>query len=337
MPDRWGRTLLQRRANLLARERGVTPQALYDIDFLLGVQDESRMGALRFKTDPEGLFLDNQHDFPIPPVSSLRELQFAANAIESDAAESSIKKWLSVLLAPGSSLGGARPKANVYDVDRQMWIAKFPSRNDMVDKGAWEYLTYQLAIAAGIQMAPSKLLKISGEHHTFLTQRFDRQLDTRIHFSSAMTMTGKTEEILREEEASYLDLAEFIQFSGARPRQDLAQLWRRIVFNIAVSNTDDHLRNHGFLLSNDGWVLSPAFDLNPSTEKNGLALNIDLHQNDLDFELAFEVGMYFQLDRKEMSTILGEVKNVIKNWEEVAYRMDIPKKEQSLMSSAFRY
>lgn len=338
MPDRWGRMLLERRAIASAKEVGKPKKLLYDIDILLGVQDESRMGALRFKRDPEGPFLANNPLFPIPPTSSLRKLQHAAHMVESEEEDhESVKKWLEILIAPGSSLGGARPKANVYDEKGQLWIAKFPSKNDLIDKGAWEYLVHQLAVQAKISMAESGIQQIGGKHHTFLTKRFDRQQQERIHFASAMTMTGNNEDTLKEESASYLDLAEFIQFSGGKPEEDLQQLWRRIVFSIAVSNTDDHLRNHGFLLTPQGWRLSPAYDLNPSVDKRGLALNINMHENDLDIELAMEVGEYFQLQKKDMGKILQEIASAVGKWKFIAGEIGIPRLEQELMAPAFRH
>lgn len=200
---------------------------------------------------------------PTPPWTKLRELQKAVEMIESDSNSNSIKKCLAILLAPGSSLGGARPKANILDENNNLWIAKFPSKNDTIDKAAWEYLAYKLATKAGIEMAESKIEKISTNFHTFFTKRFDRKQSKRIHFASAITMTGKNEEILKSETASYLDLAEFIHFNGVNIKAELEQLWRRIVFNIYISNTDDHLRNHGFLLSEKGWKLAPAYDLKP--------------------------------------------------------------------------
>ncbi|WP_421794799.1 type II toxin-antitoxin system HipA family toxin [Haliscomenobacter sp.] len=337
MPDRWGRTLMKRRAAQLAKEAGKPTPTLYDIDFLLGVQDESRMGALRFKTDPDGPFLSDAAQYPIPPISSIRELQQAAQIIESDTENKEIKKWLAILVAPGSSLGGARPKANVRDEQGHAWIAKFPSQHDEVDKGAWEFLLYKLALGAGIVMAESRMMKVNGKYHTFLTKRFDRMQGERIHFASAMTMTGNNEETLKTYTPSYLDLAEFIRFSGANITADLHQLWRRIVFHIAVSNADDHLRNHGFLLSSSGWSLSPAYDLNPSTDKDGLALNIDMDNNALDFELAISVGQYFQLTLPEMKVILEQVKSVVSNWRKVATQIGIAKQEQNLMEAAFRW
>ena len=335
MPDRWGRTLLKRRAALLAKENSQSVPKLYDIDFLSGVEDESRMGALRFKLDPNGPFLNDDKTYPIPPMSSIRALQQAANMAESDVENKNIKEWLHILLAPGSSLGGARPKANVYDENGQLWIAKFPSRNDEIDKGAWEFLAYQLAVKAKVSMAGSTVQKVKGPHHTFLTQRFDRVKNERIHFASAMAMTGNDEETLKNSSGNYLELAEFIQFSGAAVKEDLHQLWRRIVFNIAISNTDDHLRNHGFLLQPEGWRLSPAYDLSPSIDKDGLALNIDMENNALNFDLAQEVGSYFQLTNKEMEAIIVEVIAVVKTWRKVAMRMKIPKREQDVMEAAF--
>lgn len=335
MPDRWGRMLMKRRANQLAADIGMPPVQLYDMDFLLGVQDESRMGAIRFKRDPQGSFLDNHPSHPIPPISSLRELQFATKVLESEKNDESVRKWLEILLAPGSSLGGARPKANVYDPDGQLWIAKFPSKSDETDKGAWEYLAYILATKAKVNMSESSIKKGGKAHHIFITKRFDRIRQHRIHFASAMTMTGNSEETIRDKPPSYLDLAEFIQFSSSNIISDLHQLWRRIVFNIAISNTDDHLRNHGFLLSDNGWVLSPAYDLNPSPEKAGLSLNIDMDRNDLDFDLAFGVGEYFQLSRSQMDKILKEVTEAVSIWPEVAKGLGIPRSEQLLMASAF--
>ncbi|MPS65496.1 type II toxin-antitoxin system HipA family toxin [Chryseobacterium sp.] len=337
MPDTWGRTLMKRREIQLAKSKGENPKTLYDIDYLLGVFDETRMGAFRFKLDPNGDFLDNDSEKSTPPWSTVRELQQAVVHYENDTDNEAINKWLKVLIAPGSSLGGARPKANVLDEKNQLWIAKFPSKNDTIDKAAWEYLTYQLAIKAGIEMAECKIEKVSGTYHTFFTKRFDRMGQERIHFSSAMTMTGNNEDTIKNQPASYLDIVEFIQNYGCKVNENLHQLWRRIVFNIAVSNTDDHLRNHGFILNDEGWVLSPAYDLNPSLDKDGLALNIDMDNNSLDFELAKSVGDFFRLNHSEMDNILNEVFNSVKQWKEIAHKIGIPRSEQELMQAAFRF
>ena len=291
---------------------------------------------MRFKTDLDGPFLDNDENSPTPPWSSLGELQEAVNQLENDEQSDAIRKWIAVLIAPGSSLGGARPKANILDTQRNLWIAKFPSKTDVVDKAAWEFLAYKLAIAAGIEMVESKIEKISGQYHTFLTKRFDRDNGKRIHFASAMTMTGNTENSIKESAPSYLEIVEFIENYGADVEANLHQLWRRIVFNIAISNTDDHLRNHGFILTDKGWVLSPAYDLNPSIEKDGLSLNIDMDDNGLSFDLAKSVGIYFRLSEKEMETILSEVLDVVKNWESEAKKTGIKRSEIELMRGAFR-
>tara|TARA_R110000868_G_scaffold406978_1_gene687831 strand:- start:3901 stop:5154 length:1254 start_codon:yes stop_codon:yes gene_type:complete len=335
MPDTWGRTLMKRRAAQIAKENNEKTPTLYDIDFLLGVYDESRMGALRFKTNPEGDFLDNNTTAPTPPWSSIRELQNAANSLENDENSDEAKKWLSILMAPGSSLGGARPKANVLDEKKELWITKFPSKTDTTDKAAWEFLAYQLAISAGISMPPCRIEKVAGNYNTFFTKRFDRENGERIHFASAMTMTGNNEDTIRDNPASYLDIADFIQNYGTNIEQNLHQLWRRIIFNIAISNTDDHLRNHGFILTKQGWILSPAYDLNPSIDKDGLALNIDMDNNNLDFELAKSVGEYFRLNNKQMETIILEVSEAVSHWKAIASKIGITRAEQELMTKAF--
>jgi serine/threonine-protein kinase HipA len=267
----------------------------------------------------------------------LGELQEAVKNIESDDSDDKVRDWILMLFAPGSSLGGARPKANFLDKTNNLWIAKFPSRTDTIDKAAWELLAYRLALKAGINMSESMLSKISGNYNTFLTKRFDRIKKQRIHFASAMTMTGYSEEALRDKKANYLEIAEFIKFSGADNIEDLHQLWRRIVFNISVSNTDDHLRNHGFLLTNKGWRLSPAYDINPSIDKHGLALNIDMDNNSLDFDLAKSVGDYFMLNTSKMERILTQVKSVVKDWRIYAKAIGIPKHEQDRMQTAFQF
>ncbi len=333
MPDTWGRTLMRRRAALKSTER---LPVLRDIDYLLGVFDEARMGALRFKLTENGNFLDDSAEFTIPQWASVRELQFSAKMIETETDKIKLNKWLTILMAPGSSLGGARPKANVLDENGHPWIAKFPSKNDVIDKGLWEYLAYRLAVDAGIEMSESKVEKVAGNHHTFFTKRFDRKNGERIHFASAMTMTGNNEDTVRDTPASYLDIAEFIQYHCASNENDLHQLWRRIVFNIAISNTDDHLRNHGFVLTPKGWRLSPAYDINPSIDKNGLALNVDTNGNALDFELAKSTGEFFMLNDHQMSLIIEEVIHVVSRWEKTAKMIGVPRNEVQMMKAAFR-
>lgn len=337
MPDTWGRTLMKRRVALDAEEKKEPVPKLFDVDCLLGIHDNSRMGGLRFKLEVDGAFLNDNKEFSTPPWTSIRELQEATEKYESDIENhQELKDILNIILAPGSSLGGARPKASVIDENGELWIAKFPAKNDDIDKAAWEYLTYQLATKCGVVMSESRIQKVTGKYHTFFTKRFDRKFDKRIHFSSAMTMLNYTEVLLRDVSVSYLELADFIQNNTIENKKDLEQLWRRIVFNIAVSNTDDHLRNHGFLVLDNEWRLSPAFDINPSTDKPGLSLNIDMEDSSLSFELAKSVGEFFQLTNERMDSILIEIKEGVGQWKNIAKRIGIPASEQALMAPAFK-
>lgn len=332
-PDRWGRLLMKRREAIFARQEDRKPRVFHEVDYLLGVHDLYRQGALRFKRDLDGEFLDNDKKLSAPPISSLRELEHAALKIESsDSDDPEYLKWLYMLMSPGSSLGGARPKASVLDEEDHLWIAKFPSRYDDHDIAAWEYLVYKLALDAGIDMAESRIEKFNSHHHTFLTKRFDRSDTSRLHFTSAMTQLGYYD---GDNDASYLELAQFLTEQGSNTKSDLAQLWRRIVFNIAVSNTDDHLRNHGFIYNGNGWILSPAYDVNPVTPANGLHLNITDADNSLDYNLAMDVIDFFQLRKEEAETIKDEVLSAVSNWKTVSKNIGINRSEQQLMASAF--
>lgn len=338
-PDRWGRILMRRREAALARIEKREVKKLFETDYLLGVFDGHRMGALRFKLEENGPFLNDNKNLASPPWASLRELEQISLRLEDDEVidDPEYLKWLNMLIAPGTSLGGARPKASIVDNDGGLWIAKFPSRNDQGDTGGWEIVTYELAILAGINMAPSKAQKFSSDYHTFLTKRFDRENDgRRIHFASAMTMLGYTDGQDHADGASYLDLVHFIQNNGANVSQDLEQLWRRIVFSICVTNTDDHLRNHGFLLTNEGWVLSPAYDINPVETGAGLKLNISDEDNSLDLNLAREVAEFFRLSEKRATEIIEEVMNAVARWKNIATKYGISRVEQELKAPAFK-
>ena len=334
-PDRWGRMLIKRRETMMAQEQGRKPEPLYEADYLLGVYDGNRMGALRFKTDPNGAFMDNNRDFATPPWTSIRDLEYASLQLErSDTHE--YVKWLRMLVAPGSSLGGARPKANILDNKGHLWIAKFPSNVDTIDVGAWEMVVAIMAKNCGITVAESKAQKFGSKHHTFLSKRFDRTAaGERIHFASAMTMLGLTDGADSSTGASYLALAEFITVQGADVDKNLEELWRRIVFNIAVSNCDDHLRNHGFLLTKRGWVLSPAYDVNPDEYGTRLTLNISEENNALDFDLAMSVAPYFRLSKESAASILSQVKKAVSDWRTIATTYGISKTEQGFMESVF--
>jgi len=335
-PDRWGRVLMVRREAINARMESRKAKTLFEEDYLLGVFDTHRMGALRFKKETNGPFLHDNASLASPPWTSLRELEFASLQLEKDVlTDEESLKWLNMLMAPGASLGGARPKASVVDAKDYLWIAKFPSGNDQVDIGGWEMVVNVLAKEAGLNIADGQVKKFNSKHHTFLSKRFDRARDNgRIHFASAMTLLGYSD---GAEGISYLNLAEFIMQNGANVKNDLEELWRRIVFNISVKNTDDHLRNHGFLLTPQGWILSPAFDVNPVYHGRGLTLNISETDNALDFGLASSVAKYFRVSANKATTIISKVQQAANKWQKVAKTYKIPASEQDLMAQAFEY
>ena len=339
-PDRWGRVLMMRKETAKARKENRRSKTLKESDYLLGVYDNNRMGGLRFKTAQDGAFLDDDKSMAAPPLAALRDLEFASLQLEKDDASDNpdYLKWLNMLMAPGSSLGGARPKANIQDIDGSLCIAKFPSQNDQLDMGAWEMLAYRLATQSGIEMTQSRIQKCSHHQHTFLTQRFDRKVDgTRIHFASAMTLLGYTDGTDYQDGVSYIELMEFLMQNGADIDNDLKKLWRRIAFNVCISNTDDHLRNHGFLLTDSGWILSPAYDINPTQNGTGLELNISEDDNALDLGLVREVAPYFRLKEKEVNSIINTIKKNVGQWQQIAMDLGIPRNEMELMQNAFLY
>jgi serine/threonine-protein kinase HipA len=339
-PDRWGRLLMRRREACLARRDKRAEERLTELDYLLGVYDGQRMGAIRFQEGDRNCYLNSDEQMATPPWTSLRDLEYASLRFE----ESDLKddnetlKWLNQLLAPGSSLGGARPKAGVVDEKGRLWIAKFPSRSDRVDTGAWECVVHELARKAGLQVPEASARLFTSQHHTFLSRRFDRTSSgQRHHFASAMTLLGYADGASAVSGVSYLEIADFIMRQGAAPQTDLSELWRRIVFNICVSNTDDHLRNHGFILAaKEGWRLSPAYDMNPNPQGDGLTLNISENDNRLDLELALEVAESFHLDLLHAKEMMGMIRHAVKQWRLVATRQKIPKAEQEKMALAFQ-
>jgi serine/threonine-protein kinase HipA len=339
-PDRWGRTLMLRREALLAKQESRAPRALMESDYLLGVYDKTRMGALRFKF-PGGAFLDHQSGHPTPPWMSLRELEQASLFLEADHSEDEPKfsEQHKLLFAPGYSLGGARPKSSVLATDESLWIAKFPSLGDLNDVGGWEIMAWELAKQCQLNVPLAKAQKFASRHHTFLVKRFDRtNSGRRIHFVSAMTLLERKDGDGFQSGASYLEIADWIIQNGAPEfvNNDLEELWRRIVFSISVSNSDDHLRNHGFLLTESGWRLSPAYDINPNELADGLSLNISQDSNALDFELALSVAEDFRIDLAPAKAILTETQKVISTWPAVATRYGIPRSEQQRMGKAFK-
>ncbi len=329
---------MRRREAALARQEGRKEKTLTELDYLLGVYDRPRIGAMRFRANEEGPFLNDNKEMASPPWTSLRALENASIQLEREDAinEPKYMTWLNTLIAPGSSLGGARPKASVVDPNGSLWIAKFPSANDDRNIGAWEKVIHTLAGMARVQMAQGEAKRFNSRHHTFLNKRFDRtNTGERIHFASAMTLLSYSDGADYKDGVSYLELAEFISRYEAKPTEDLHQLWRRIIFYICVSNTDDHLRNHGFLLTNKGWILSPAYDVNPEPLNKGLTLNISENDNSLDLDLAKEVSTFFRLKEKHAEVIINETIHAVSQWREIAISLEITREEQELMASAF--
>ena len=338
-PDRWGRLLMRRREAWQAKEEGRDERPLFESDFLLGVFDGHRMGGLRFKLNQDGPFLNDHKKMATPPWTSLRELEQASLQLERQDAmnDPEYYRWLSLLIGPGSSLGGARPKASVVDDQGHLWIAKFPSSSDDKNVGAWEMVLHQLAIACGIQVSEARLQKFSSKHATFLSKRFDRTKNQRrIHFASALTLLGLQDGADYLEGVGYLDLVAFVMKKSPQAKEDLEQLWRRMAFNMMVSNTDDHLRNHGFILTNNGWRLSPAYDMNPNEMGHGLTLNISESSNDLDLSIALETAHWYQLKRDRAERILKEMQLEISLWRTVAKKHGISHSEIEQTKRAFR-
>ena len=331
-PDRWGRKLMQRREAIQAKREERKPKSLTESDYLLGVYDETRMGALRFSFEKNGVFQSDDKELAAPPWVTLRKLESASLSFETaDVKEE--EKWLNMLIAPGSSLGGARPKASVLAPDGSIWIAKFPSKHDETNSGAWEIVVHDLAKKCGLNVPDAKLEKLSKHGGTFLIKRFDRNKEHRIHFSSAMTLLGRTD---GNHDASYLDIASFIKSHGINPGKDLKELWKRIVFNMCVSNTDDHLRNHGFLLKENGWELSPLYDVNPSIYGDSLSLNVTEYDASIDFNLAVDVSESFHISKSEAQKIILEMKEIVRqNWRSLASDYGLSRSEIERMEPAF--
>jgi len=334
-PDRWGRILMNKRERLQAQKEGRKPAKLYDSDYLLGVFDVARMGGIRLKESPNGPFLSDDKETAVPPLEMLRTLEEASRNFESDEAGLS-EKWLSQLIRPGSSLGGARPKATVVDTKDQLWIAKFPSKNDENDTGAWEMVMHDLAALCGLNVPEAKLERFSTLGSTFLSKRFDRLGSKRIHFASAMTLIGKTDGTSSADGNSYLDIAAFIKSYGAQPKKDLFELWKRIIFSMAVTNTDDHLRNHAFILTDRGWSLSPLYDVNPVPYGSELSLNIDEVDNSIDVGLAVRTAVRFGISKPDAETYAGQMLDIIRdNWEKAASGYGLTRRQIEEMRPAF--
>ena len=338
-PDRWGSVLMQRRENSRARHEKRRARTLTEWDFLLGVHDETRLGALRFRVPPDGPFIDSDDQFAAPPITSLRELQAASLQFEEHMNEEEhpeYEKWLTQLFAPGTSLGGARPKASVRDETGLLSMAKFPSRQDTRDVGGWELVAHRLASKAGIVVPDARPLRFQGNPYTtFLVKRFDRNAQGgRLAFVSAMTLTQHKD---GDAGASYLELVDLLQSRGSNRVADCEQLFHRVVFNIMIHNTDDHLRNHGFFIDARGVRLSPAYDMNPSVDRTELSLAINEVDTECDLSIAMNAHKDYGLSAQQAEHVRREVQTAAVTWREEANRLQISKAEQDMMAAAFEH
>ena len=337
LPDRWGRMLLNRREQLLAAEEKRPVRKLASFDYLIGIDDFSRMGGFRFKENPEEEFINTSNDLCIPPLASIRELMYASQEIERSEEQNLLpdKKWLAQLIHPGTSLGGTRPKASVMDEKKTLHIAKFPSRKDDYDVGLWEHFSHLLAKKAGINAASTSVITTDDKYHTLLSKRFDRTDEGKhIHFASAMTLLGLEDGDNAGTGHGYLDIVDFILQSCTNVEANLQELYRRVAFNICVGNTDDHFRNHGFLLTPKGWTLSPAYDINPTLNEQQ-SLLIPSSSCDSNLHILLDGCEDYMLNKETATKIINEVVTTIHYWRQLAIRLGIPKREMDIFSQRF--
>ena len=337
LPDRWGRTLIKRREQIAATEENRPVRRLSSYDYLTGIDDFSRMGGFRFKENSDGPFICTENALSIPPLTSIRELIVASQEIEKSEEKNMLpeKRWIQQLVHPGTSLGGARPKAGVVDEQHRLYVAKFPSRKDDYDVALWEHLAHLLASDAGINAAETTVISAGQKYHTLLSRRFDRTEDgRRIHFASAMTLLGLTDGANADSGNGYLDIVDFILQHCCDVERNLRELYRRVAYNICIGNSDDHFRNHGFLLTPRGWTLSPAYDMNP-TNSEFQSLLVTQSSNKADLTLLLEASESYMIPRVEALEIIRQVTDTISTWRVKAAKIGITPSEQTLFASVF--
>lgn len=338
LPDRWGRTMLKRREQILASEEKRAVRSLSSFDYLMGIDDFSRMGGFRFKKELEGEFINVSASLKIPPLTELKDLLHASREIEKSEEANVLpeKKWIAQLIQPGSSLGGARPKASVLDEKGNLCIAKFPSRKDDYDAGLWEHFSHLLAQKAGIEVAQTKVLGGLGKNHTFLSRRFDRKDEAkRVHFASSMSLLGLKDGDNAQGGYGYLDMVDFILQGCCDVEQNLQELYRRVAFNMCIGNSDDHFRNHGFLLTQKGWTLSPAYDMNPTLNEYQ-SLLVNESSNKADISVLLDSCESYLIKKEIAANIIQEVQTAVSGWESLAVQLQIPVREMTLFKDRFK-
>ncbi len=338
LPDRWGRTLLKRREQIQASEEKRAVRNLSSFDYLMGIDDFSRMGGFRLKRELDGDFINVSPSLKIPPLTELRQLVLASQEVEKSEENDVLpeKKWIAQLIQPGTSLGGARPKAGVLDDRGNLCIAKFPSRKDDYDTGLWEHFSHLLARKAGIYAAQTKVLGGLGKYHTLLSKRFDRTDEgKRIHFASSMSLIGLRDGDNAQGGYGYLNIVDFILQSCCDVEKNLQELYRRVAFNICIGNSDDHFRNHGFLLTPRGWTLSPAYDMNPTLNEYQ-SLLINESSNKADIRTLQESCESYMIKKEVAENIIRQVQAAVAGWENLAILLQIPAREVTMFKDRFK-
>lgn len=338
LPDRWGRTLLKRREQIQASEEKRAVRNLSSFDYLMGIDDFSRMGGFRLKRELDGDFINVSPSLKIPPQTELRQLVLASQEVEKSEENDVLpeKKWIAQLIQPGTSLGGARPKAGVLDDSGNLCIAKFPSRKDDYDTGLWEHFSHLLARKAGIYAAQTKVLGGLGKYHTLLSKRFDRTDEgKRIHFASSMSLIGLRDGDNAQGGYGYLNIVDFILQSCCDVEKNLQELYRRVAFNICIGNSDDHFRNHGFLLTQRGWTLSPAYDMNPTLNEYQ-SLLINESSNKADIRTLLESCESYMIKKEVAKNIIRQVQAAVAGWENLAVLLQIPAREVTMFKDRFK-
>ena len=338
LPDRWGRTLLKRREQIQASEEKRAVRNLSSFDYLMGIDDFSRMGGFRLKRELDGDFINVSPSLKIPPLTELRQLVLASQEVEKSEENDMLpeKKWIAQLIQPGTSLGGARPKAGVLDDRGNLCIAKFPSRKDDYDTGLWEHFSHLLARKAGIYAAQTKVLGGLGKYHTLLSKRFDRTDEgKRIHFASSMSLIGLRDGDNAQGGYGYLNIVDFILQSCCDVEKNLQELYRRVAFNICIGNSDDHFRNHGFLLTPRGWTLSPAYDMNPTLNEYQ-SLLINESSNKADIRTLLESCESYMIKKEVAENIIRQVQAAVAGWENLAVLLQIPAREVTMFKDRFK-
>lgn len=338
LPDRWGRTLLKRREQIQASEEKRAVRSLSSFDYLMGIDDFSRMGGFRFKRELEGDYINVSPSLKIPPLTEIRELIHASQEVEKSEENDVLpeKKWITQLIQPGTSLGGARPKAGVLDEMGNLCIAKFPSKKDDYDTGIWEHFSHLLAQKAGIQVAQTRVLDGLGKYHTLLSRRFDRTDEAkRIHFASSMSLLGLKDGDNAQSGFGYLDIVDFIIQGCCDVEKNLHELYRRVAFNICIGNSDDHFRNHGFLLTPKGWTLSPTYDMNPTLNEHQ-SLLINESSNKADIRVLLDSCESYMINKEEAEIIIQDVQAAVSKWENLAIQLQIPIRERNIFKDRFK-